>query len=124
MTRPGDEQGFTVIEVLVAVVILAVGIVALVSSSAGSTRMIGRGRHATRGVQAAAERMEILRAQAYATTPDCTALASGTDSSSHGIVTTWTVSGAGSLRTLQVVAGYQVPGGLKADTLLTQVRCL
>jgi prepilin-type N-terminal cleavage/methylation domain-containing protein len=123
MRQLADQRGFTIIEVLVAVIILGVGVVALVSSSASSTRMIGRGRHATRGVQAAAERMEILRALAYSTTPDCTALASGTDSSAHGIVTAWTVSGAGTLRTLRVVAGYQVPGRLKADTLLSQVRC-
>lgn len=124
MTHAANQRGFTIIEVLVAVVILGIGVVALVSSSASTTRMIGRGRHATRGVQAAAERMETLRARAYSTTPDCTALTSGTDSTYHGIVTTWTVSGTGNQRVLQVIAGYQVPGGQKADTLLTIVRCL
>ncbi len=116
--------GFTIIEVLVAVVILGIGIIALVSSSASSTRMIGRGRSATRAVQAATERMEILRSTAYRTSPDCTALASGTDSAATGVVTSWTVTGAGTSRALRVISTYQVPGRRRADTLLTQIRCL
>lgn len=125
MTAPQTlgRQGFTIIEVLVAVVVLAVGIIALVGSSASSTRMIGRGRTATRAVQAATERMEILRADAYRTTPDCTALANGSDSSSTGVVTTWTITGATTPRVVRVISRYRVPGRLKADTLTTQFRC-
>lgn len=123
MTPPMDRRGFTIIEVLIAVVVLAVGVVALVGSSASATRMIGRGRHATRAVQAAIDRMELLRADAHRTTPDCTALANGVDSLPNGIVTSWRVVGAGELRTIRIIASYQVPGRLKADTLLTQVRC-
>jgi prepilin-type N-terminal cleavage/methylation domain-containing protein len=125
MTAPSTltRQGFTVIEVLVAVVVLAVGIVALVGSSASSTRMIGRGRTSTRAVQAATQRMEILRATAYRTTPDCTALANGSDSASTGVVTTWTITGTGTPRTVRVISRYRVPGRVKADTITTQIRC-
>jgi len=119
-----SRGGFTIIEVLIAIVVLAIGIIALVGSSASSTRMIGRGRSATRAVQAATERMEILRADAYRTTPDCTALANGSDSASTGVVTTWTITGAGTPRVVQVISRYRVPGRLKADTLTTQIRCL
>jgi prepilin-type N-terminal cleavage/methylation domain-containing protein len=119
-----SRGGFTIIEVLIAIVVLAIGIIALVGSSASSTRMIGRGRSATRAVQAATERMEILRADAYRTTPDCTALANGSDSASTGVVTTWTITGAGTLRVVQVISSYRVPGRRKADTLTTQIRCL
>jgi prepilin-type N-terminal cleavage/methylation domain-containing protein len=118
------EGGFTIIEVLIAIVVLAVGIVALVGSSASVTRMIGRGRTSTRAVQAATERMEIIRADAYRTSPDCTALANGSDSSSTGVVTTWTITGAATPRTVRVISRYRVPGRAKADTLTTQIRCL
>ena len=121
---PADRRGFTILEVLVAVVILGVGVVALAGSSASSARMIGRGRTATRAVQAATERMEILRADAYRTTPDCVALANGSDSAATGVVTSWTISGTGTSRTIRVISGYQVPGRRRADTLTTQVRCL
>ena len=43
-----NQRGFTIVEVLVAVMVLAVGVIALVGSSATITRMIGRGRHDTR----------------------------------------------------------------------------
>jgi prepilin-type N-terminal cleavage/methylation domain-containing protein len=124
MSTTGNRAGFTIVEVLIAVVVLAVGIVALVGSSASATRMIGRGRGATRAVQAATERMEMIRADAYRTTPDCTALANGADSALTGIVTTWTITGAGTPRTVQVISSYRVPGRQKADTLTTQIRCL
>ena len=63
-------------------------------------------------------------ADAYRTTPDCTALAAGSDSAATGVVTTWTIIGAGDPRTIQVVSSYRVPGRLRADTLTTQIRCL
>lgn len=125
MRAPSAGQGgFTIVEVLIAVVVLAVGIIALVGSSASSTRMIGRGRTATRAVQAATERMEMIRADAYRTSPDCTALASGSDSASTGVVTTWTITGTGTSRSVRVISSYRVPGRTKADTLTTQIRCL
>jgi len=38
-----SERGFTLIEIMLAVVVLSVGVMALVRSSALATRMIGRG---------------------------------------------------------------------------------
>ncbi len=63
--------GFTLIEVLVAILVLGVGIIALVGTSAGVTRMIGRGKIETRAAQAASNRMETLRLAAYASSPRC-----------------------------------------------------
>jgi len=37
------EQGFTIVEVIVAILVLTVGLLALVTSAALVTRMIGRG---------------------------------------------------------------------------------
>ena len=53
--------GFTLTEVLVAVLVLAVGVVALASTSATVSRMIGLGKIETRAAQAASRRMETLR---------------------------------------------------------------
>jgi prepilin-type N-terminal cleavage/methylation domain-containing protein len=38
------ERGFTIAEVMIAVVLLSFGVMALVGSSAMVTRMIGKGR--------------------------------------------------------------------------------
>ena len=48
------EGGFTIIEVLVAVVILGFGIVALVGSSGVVTRMIGQGKRTTNAASVSA----------------------------------------------------------------------
>ena len=73
------ERGFTIAEV-VAVVLLGVGVMALVSSSAMSTRMIGGGKESTMAAQVGSARIETLRQLAASTTPTCTAAAFKTDS--------------------------------------------
>ena len=54
-----SEQGFTIIEILLAVVVLSVGVMALVGSSALATRMIGRGNMSSRVTQVANARAEL-----------------------------------------------------------------
>jgi prepilin-type N-terminal cleavage/methylation domain len=63
------EKGFTIIEIMLAVVVLSVGVMALVGSSALATRMIGRGNKSTEVVQVATARAELLRTYAAATSP-------------------------------------------------------
>jgi prepilin-type N-terminal cleavage/methylation domain-containing protein len=51
------SPGLTLVEVLIAIVVLGIGVTALASSSGMVTRMIGRGKVETRAAQAAASRM-------------------------------------------------------------------
>jgi Tfp pilus assembly protein PilV len=67
------EQGFTVVEVVVAVLIMTVGILALAGGAALATRMIGRGQRAGAVTMFAAQRLEQLRTTA------CTSQATGSD---------------------------------------------
>ena len=92
-----SASGFTLVEVLVAIVVLGIGIVALVGSSAMVTRMIGRGKVETLAAQAASRRVEILRLAANSTTPRCTAagFANGGPVTANGVTESWTVPGAG-----------------------------
>jgi prepilin-type N-terminal cleavage/methylation domain-containing protein len=119
-----DTRGFTLIEVMIAIVVLAIGVTALVGSSAVVTRMIGQGKISTQAVQAISQRMERLRATAYSTTPNCTALANGSATSANGIVTTWTIATNGELRTIRIIVNYPTAGGSDADTVSTILRCL
>ena len=48
-----SERGFTLVEVLIAVVVLGIGVTALVGSSALVTRMVGRGASETKAAEAA-----------------------------------------------------------------------
>src|SRR3954471_24365187 len=69
-----SQVGFTIVEVLVAIIILGVGVSAMAGSAAMVTRMIGEGKQATRMASVASQRMEALRLAAYSTVPRCTAV--------------------------------------------------
>ena len=120
-----SAAGFTLVEVLVAIVVLGIGIVALVGSSAMVTRMIGRGKVETRAAQAASRRIEILRLAANSTSPRCTAagFANGGPVTTNGVTESWTVPGAGKVRSVQVNVTYGTVRGSRTASLLTRIEC-
>lgn len=117
------RSGFTIVEVLVAVMILGVGVVALAGSSAMVTRMIGRGKIDTRAAQLATGQVEALRLTAYSTTPRCTALANGGPHTTDNVSVSWTVTAAGTGRTIDVSVSYATPGGTRTELLTTYIEC-
>jgi Tfp pilus assembly protein PilV len=58
------EAGFTIIEVIIAIMVLTVGILGLVTTAALVTRMIGRGQRSAVAGTFAAQRIERLRTAA------------------------------------------------------------
>jgi type IV pilus assembly protein PilV len=118
------DRGFTVLEVLVAIIVLGVGVIALVGSSGLVTRMIGQGKRTTRGVQVAERRMEILRQQAAGTTPACGSLASGAAAHPGGIDENWTVTAAPRSAAIRVVVTYPDVRHTISDTLVTTLACI
>jgi len=117
-----NEGGFTIVEVLIAVIILSVGVLALVGSGAAVTRMIGQGRRTTNVAQVALNRMETLRRAAGTTSPTCTAVTSGTATTS-GVSEQWTVSGTGRSRTVRLLVTYRSRRQLKTDLHNTTIAC-
>ena len=120
-----SASGFTLAEVLVAIVVLGIGIVALVGSSAMVTRMIGRGKVETRAAQTASRRIEKLRLAAYSTTPRCTAasFANGGPVTTNGVTESWTVPVAGKVRSVQVNVTYRTVRGARTASLQTRIEC-
>jgi prepilin-type N-terminal cleavage/methylation domain-containing protein len=120
-----STAGFSLVEVLVAVVVLGVGIVALVGSSAMVTRMIGRGKIETRVAQTASRRIEALRLAAYSTSPRCTAgaFASGGPVTTNGVTESWVVPAAGKVRSVQVNVSYRTVQGPRTASLQTRIEC-
>jgi prepilin-type N-terminal cleavage/methylation domain-containing protein len=119
-----NRQGFTVVEVLVAIMVLGVGILALVGSSALVSRMIGEGKRATFAAQVAQQRMEFFRRRAMETSPNCTNLAAATGTATNGRITEqWTITPGIGTRNVTVRAIY--PDGRGTDTvqLSTIVGC-
>jgi Tfp pilus assembly protein PilV len=59
-----SEAGFTVVEVIIAVMVLTVGLLGLVTTAALVTRMISRGQRSAVAGNFAAQRLERLRTAA------------------------------------------------------------
>lgn len=125
-----DVAGFTLVEVLVAVVVLSIGVLALVGSSAMVTRMIGRGKGATRAAQTAVRRFETLRQIAMSTATPCTspALVSGgpvkSAASGNTITESWTVVRNGKLADVTVTVSFPTAQGtIHTDVLRSQILC-
>ena len=122
MTR--NDRGFTIIEVLVAVVILGFGIVALVGSSGVVTRMIGQGKRTTNAATYAQLRLEAMRQTALSATPQCTGLAGSTTTHPGTVSVTTQVATNGNIRTLRAIVSYPSGRGTMIDTLVTVIRCV
>lgn len=57
----GGERGFTIVEVIIAIVVLTVGLLGLVTTAALVTRMIGQGQRSAVAATFASQRLERLR---------------------------------------------------------------
>ena len=60
------HRGFTLVELIVALLVLEVGLLGLLATAACVTRLIERGERASRAVMFAADRLERLRTTACA----------------------------------------------------------
>jgi prepilin-type N-terminal cleavage/methylation domain-containing protein len=119
------SPGFTLVEVLIALIVLGVGILALTGSSGVITRMIGRGKVETQAALAASRRMEALRLAAAATAPRCTSpdFHSGGPAIEEGLITYWTVAPAGRIRQVRVTVNYVTTRGIRSAELETDIEC-
>ena len=120
------QRGFTLIEVMLAVVLLTVGVMALVGSSAMTARMIGRGKSSTLIGQRSSSRFDYLRQLAASTSPACTSpsFVDG-DTTGYGVRETWTITQpvTSTTRLVQLIIRYKAAGRPLADTVKTIILC-
>jgi prepilin-type N-terminal cleavage/methylation domain-containing protein len=125
-----NQSGFTIVELMVAVLILGLGITALVGSSALATRQIGRGRIVTIANEVATRRLEMLRLAARPIGGGAVCTQAGFASSpspvtSRGVTESWTITGVAPAkeRTAVVTVTYPRQGGTSTITLSTIIGC-
>lgn len=125
MTRRPDE-GFSLIEVLVAVVILSIGTLMLAGGSVFVTRDLVRSRQSTAAASMAQAKLDELRARA-ASVSGCgsSQFTSSTSTVTYsGVSMRWIVPTSGANRTVQVITSYSLGRGrTKADTLAVNIAC-
>ena len=113
----GTRAGFTLVELLVALMIFAVGMLGLAATAGSVTRMMGGARRQTIAAQVAQSRIERLRAS------PCTALTGGTETV-RGIVSTWTVQAVPrGVNVTETVTFPSARGGNKTRTYTTTLSC-
>jgi Tfp pilus assembly protein PilV len=121
-SRVKNRTGFTIAEIIVAMTILLIGVLAFVGTSAQTARMLTRGNRATKASFYAQERLEIIAA-----TP-CALLNSGTANSAGGVYShVWTVTSAlgGNSKRARLITTYTPRVGVtRADTAEMSVLCL
>lgn len=122
MTR--ETRGFTIAEVLVAIVLLSVGFLAVAGSSGAVARMLAHGRRSSGAATVAVSRMDWLRREANRTDPRCSALASGTQTYTGRLTETWTVTGTGRSRAVLVIVRYPTSRGMTVDTVRGTLECV
>ena len=121
-----NRRGFTIIEIIIAIIVLTVGVMGLATTAALVTRMIARGQRSAMAATYAAQRMEQLRPAA------CIAAqrVGGTDTlyrSSNWVASnTWTFMDEGnSYYRVRIVTTYLTDRfKTRVDTMEAGVPCL
>lgn len=114
-----NASGFTVVEVLVAIVIMAIGVLGLAGTASSVSRLIGGGAQQTIAANIAMSRFEQLRSTA------CVSLTSGT-ATNRGMTEHWHVWNAGaSLDSAIDSVTYRAAGGRRPSPLVFKsfVKC-
>lgn len=116
------ERGFTIIEVMIAVMILTVGLLALVSSAALVTRMINQGSWYSEASTRASRQFETFRSQW--TGNSCMGAADGS-SSAGGFTLTWRVTSTagGRARDVQLTVQSPTARGTRTDIFYNTILC-
>lgn len=116
-TRRPARRGFTLVEVIVAIVVLSIGVLGLAGTASYVTMQMSGGREQTVAANMATKVMDSLSARR------CPAIVDGTQTR-RGVTVTWTV--AESLRTRWVSQTVQYKpkrGPMKSATSTTVIQC-
>jgi Tfp pilus assembly protein PilV len=116
--RPA-QPGFTLAELVVALMLLAWGALALVAASASAVRTIGAAATQERATAAARDRLEQIAASR-----DCLTMRDGDAVDSvNGIRERWTITGRGGTRLVTDSVDYADHGTTKSVALRRLVLC-
>jgi len=121
-----NQRGFTLIEVIIAIIVLTIGVMGLATTAALVTRMIARGQRSAMAATFAAQRMELLRPAACITAQRV----GGSDTLYRGSTwvasNTWTfVDEGNSFYRLRMMTTYLTDRlHTRVDTMEAGIECL
>jgi prepilin-type N-terminal cleavage/methylation domain-containing protein len=117
------RSGFTLLEVMMALLLVTVGLLGLVGTLGPITALAGEGRAHARVALALASRADSLRALLRAGAPSCTAPPAGMLQHSDGVLERWSTADLGGVIEVQIEASVPALRRGLPDTLVTRLPC-
>lgn len=120
-----SKRGFTIIEVIIAIIVLTVGVLGLVTTAALVTRMIARGQRSATASAFAARRLERQRIAACIDVQRVNGQDTLYRGSNWVAVNTWTYTDAGNQNyRLKIVTTYKtIKNRVRRDSTETTIPC-
>lgn len=112
-----NTKGFSLVELMVAMMILTVGVLGLAASARYVTSMTGQGGRYGGSSSVANARLEQLRATS------CATLAAGSAETGK-YSEAWTVTASGQLRTVTETVSYNNGRARRSDVFATTISCI
>ena len=113
----GKRKGFTIVELVAAILILVVGVLGLASTAAVVMRQINGSSMQTRAAMLAQSRLERMRSI------NCNALANGT-ATTNGITETWRFGLANRAAWMIITVSWLERGTTRTVTFTSQRPCV
>jgi prepilin-type N-terminal cleavage/methylation domain-containing protein len=117
------SSGFTLLEVLIALLLVTVGLLGLAGTLGPIAALAGEGRAHGRAALALASRADSLRAVLRAGAPACIAPPAGTWQRSDGLLEQWSAVDMGGVIEVRIVAAVPALRHGVPDTLVTRLPC-
>jgi prepilin-type N-terminal cleavage/methylation domain-containing protein len=114
--QPADRGGFTIVELLVAIVILAIGVLGLAGTTAVVARQMTGGHAQTMGSYIAASRFENLSGRT------CAGLAGSGTATVRGVKETWSIV-ASENATMTATVTVVIPDRVQPELYKTVISC-
>lgn len=120
---PASPGGFTLLEVLVALLVLTVGLLGLAGTLEPTAALAREGKAHGRAALILGSRLDSLRVEVRGGAPACTVPAGGTLRHPGGITERWSAAARGEMVGVSVIAEFADRRGFHADTVLSVLAC-
>jgi prepilin-type N-terminal cleavage/methylation domain-containing protein len=115
-------RGVSLVEVLVAILLLTIGLAPVGYGLAAAARGAGRAEAGSRVGLAMTDRLATLQRTAAQTSPRCLLLSAGAETAA-GVEQRWTVSDSAGSRLVIIRGRVALPGRPLEDSLHFRIRC-